>query len=257
MTSIENMVWEAFGADLSTEIASALRDETGHQWTKEDPDAGAATDPKTLGLRLTFDGALRGICEIEATGQDALDGAGDDEQQARLLKVLSKATGRLSSVQSKYGVFQVASTPRKPGLEVVKTLAFELTSVEEPRVGFLLRADNALLQSLLLRRAANENPQYAAVQSLFEMLPDPANLEVVMDVELDVTLRFGQRHLTLREVLDLTSGSVVELDRQVDEPVELVLDGKVIARGEAVVVDGNYGLRVTEVPHALGRQLPA
>jgi flagellar motor switch protein FliN/FliY len=89
------------------------------------------------------------------------------------------------------------------------------------------------------------------------MLPDPANLDVVMDVELDVTLRFGQRQLTLREVLDLTSGSVVELDRQVDEPVELLLDGKVIARGEAVVIDGNYGLRVTEVPHALANRMRA
>ena len=73
------------------------------------------------------------------------------------------------------------------------------------------------------------------------------NLEMVMDVELNVILRFGQRQLTLREVLELTSGSVVELDRQVDEPVELLLDGMVIAKGEAVVVDGNYGLRVTEV----------
>jgi len=73
----------------------------------------------------------------------------------------------------------------------------------------------------------------------------------VMDVELNVTLRFGQRQLTLREVLELTSGSVVELDRQVDEPVELLLDGVVIARGEAVVIDGNYGLRVTEVSQPL------
>jgi flagellar motor switch protein FliN/FliY len=73
------------------------------------------------------------------------------------------------------------------------------------------------------------------------------NLDLVMDVELNVTLRFGQRRLTLREVLELTSGSVVELDRQVEEPVELLLEGKVIARGEAVVIDGNYGLRVTEV----------
>jgi flagellar motor switch protein FliN/FliY len=73
------------------------------------------------------------------------------------------------------------------------------------------------------------------------------NLNLVMDVELNVTLRFGQRQLTLREVLELTSGSVVELDRQVEEPVELLLDGKVIAWGEAVVIDGNYGLRVTEV----------
>ena len=75
------------------------------------------------------------------------------------------------------------------------------------------------------------------------------NLDLVLDVELNVTLRFGQRLLTLREILDLTSGSVVELDRQVEEPVELLLEGKVIARGEAVVIDGNYGLRVTEVPH--------
>lgn len=80
---------------------------------------------------------------------------------------------------------------------------------------------------------------------------DSVNLGLLLDVELNVTLRFGQRQLTLREVLELTSGSVVELDRQVEEPVELLLDGKVIARGEAVVVDGNYGLRVIEVMQPL------
>ena len=60
-------------------------------------------------------------------------------------------------------------------------------------------------------------------------------------------LRFGQRSLTLREVLDLKCGSVIELDRRVDEPVELLLDGRVIARGNAAIVDGNYGLQITEV----------
>jgi flagellar motor switch protein FliN/FliY len=77
-----------------------------------------------------------------------------------------------------------------------------------------------------------------------------------MNVELNVTLRFGQRHLTLREVLDLTSGSVVELDRQVDEPVELLLNGEVIAKGEAVVIDGNYGLRVSEVLKPVSSLIP-
>ena len=81
------------------------------------------------------------------------------------------------------------------------------------------------------------------------------NLGLVLNVELNVTLRFGQRLLTLREVLDLTTGSVVELDRQVDEPIELLLDGKVVARGEAVVVDGNYGLRVTEVPEPISARM--
>src|ERR1700712_4488195 len=83
---------------------------------------------------------------------------------------------------------------------------------------------------------------------------EQVNLNLVLDVELNVTLRFGQRLLTLREVLDLTSGSVVELDRQVEEPVELLLEGKVIARGEAVVIDGNYGLRVTDVPQPISRE---
>ena len=77
------------------------------------------------------------------------------------------------------------------------------------------------------------------------------NLDLVLDVELNVTLRFGERKLPLREVLELGSGAVVELDRQVDEPVELILDGRVVARGEAVIIDGNYGLRVTQVVQAV------
>jgi len=76
-----------------------------------------------------------------------------------------------------------------------------------------------------------------------------ANLTMVLDVELNVLLRFGERQLSLREILELTCGSVIELDRRVDEPVELLLDGQVIARGEAAIVDGNYGLRVTEIIH--------
>jgi flagellar motor switch protein FliN/FliY len=76
-----------------------------------------------------------------------------------------------------------------------------------------------------------------------------------MDVELNVSLRFGQRQMPLRDVLDLASGSVIELDRMVDEPIDLFLDGKLIARGEAVIVDGNYGLRVTEIPRPVASHI--
>jgi len=79
------------------------------------------------------------------------------------------------------------------------------------------------------------------------------NLDLLMDVELEVMLRFGERSMLLREILELGAGAVVELNRQVEEPAELLLDGRVIARGEVVVVDGNYGLRVLEVvPAHLG-----
>jgi len=74
-----------------------------------------------------------------------------------------------------------------------------------------------------------------------------ANLDLLRDVELEVTLRFGERIMLLRDIMELGEGSVVELDRQVEEPVDLLLDGKLIARGEVVVVDGSYGLRIQEV----------
>ena len=83
----------------------------------------------------------------------------------------------------------------------------------------------------------------------------PSNLNLVMDVELNVSLRFGQRQMQLRDVLELASGSVIELDRMVDDPVDLFLDGKLIARGEAVIVDGNYGLRVTEIPQPVASRI--
>jgi flagellar motor switch protein FliN len=73
------------------------------------------------------------------------------------------------------------------------------------------------------------------------------NLGLLLDVELDVMLRFGERNMPLREILELDTGAVVELNRQVDDPVDLLLDGRVIARGEVVVVNGNYGLRVHEL----------
>ncbi len=67
------------------------------------------------------------------------------------------------------------------------------------------------------------------------------------NVEIDVTLQFGERQLPLREIGELRSGSVIELDKYIQDPAELLLGDRVVARGEVVIVDGNYGLRVTEV----------
>ena len=101
--------------------------------------------------------------------------------------------------------------------------------------------------------ASPPDPDTAAVSESAGAVPPAGlsmlegNLDLLLDVELEVMLRFGERSMLLREILDLGAGSVVELDRNIDEPVDLLLDGRVIARGEVVVVDGNYGLRVLEV----------
>ncbi len=73
------------------------------------------------------------------------------------------------------------------------------------------------------------------------------NLERLLDVEMDVTVRFGLTEMPLREVVRFGIGSMIELNRAVDEPVELLVNNFPFARGEVVVVDGYYGVRVTEV----------
>ena len=81
---------------------------------------------------------------------------------------------------------------------------------------------------------------------------DP-KLELLMDVELDVTLSFGEHQMVLRDILDLSAGSVVELDQYVHDPVELLVGKKMVARGEVVVVDGSYALRVMEIVSPMAR----
>jgi flagellar motor switch protein FliN/FliY len=72
-------------------------------------------------------------------------------------------------------------------------------------------------------------------------------IRLLMDVELEVSLRFGCKELPLGEILDLGPGDVVQLDRNISDPVDLIVGDKIVACGEVVLVNGNFGLRVTEV----------
>ena len=70
---------------------------------------------------------------------------------------------------------------------------------------------------------------------------------LLYDIELDATLQFGSKEMLLRDVLDLGPGDVVELDRHIAEPVDLVVGDRIVARGEVVVANGNFALRILEV----------
>jgi flagellar motor switch protein FliN len=72
-------------------------------------------------------------------------------------------------------------------------------------------------------------------------------VDLLLDVEMEASLRFGTRELPLGEILNLGPGDVVELDRQVADPVDLIVGDRIVARGEVVLVNGNFGLKVTEV----------
>jgi flagellar motor switch protein FliN/FliY len=100
----------------------------------------------------------------------------------------------------------------------------------------------------------------AAVQPVaFGQLPagvkggENKNLDLLLDVEIPIAVEVGRTQLTLEEVLKLVPGSVIALDKKAEEPVDLRVNGKLVARGEVVLVDDSYGLRITQIVDAAGR----
>ncbi len=96
-------------------------------------------------------------------------------------------------------------------------------------------------------------PPVPAGQALDESVQIPLSvrnsrtIDLLLDVELPVSISFGKTQLPLRDVLRLTTGSIVELNRSVNEPVEILVNHCLLARGEVVVVDGNYGVRIQQI----------
>jgi flagellar motor switch protein FliN len=77
--------------------------------------------------------------------------------------------------------------------------------------------------------------------------PPGVSLEAIGEIELDVSLELGRAEVTIEELLRLREGSVVSLDKTAGEPIDILANGRLIARGEVIVVDGKFGVRVCEV----------
>jgi len=75
----------------------------------------------------------------------------------------------------------------------------------------------------------------------------PANLKLLMDVPMNVSVEIGRKKITLKNILELGTGSIVELDKMANEPVEILVNGKLIAKGGVVVIDDNFGVRITDI----------
>jgi flagellar motor switch protein FliN/FliY len=86
-------------------------------------------------------------------------------------------------------------------------------------------------------------PQFSQAQTQ----PLPNNMELIKDVPLEVTVRLGKTVMKIRDILDLGDGSIIELDKLAGEPVDLLVNGKLVAKGEVVVIDENFGFRVKDI----------
>jgi len=253
----------AFASAFAASLAESLTQTIGFplQLRVLDSTDLASRQGRPVHFRLVAGGGLCGQCFVEffephvaELGSKILglpEAAFSNEHADALAKAMSTAmTGVAASLSVEYGDLNFK-------VERVEDLAFggmfvvplSASTEESPDRPVLIYFDGEILAALSSRQTRMD----AAAGGSSTI--DTPNLKLVMDVELTMSLRFGQRQLPLRDVLELANGSVIELDRRVDDPVELLLDGKVIARGEAVIVDGNYGLRVTELPQPIASQL--
>ncbi len=90
--------------------------------------------------------------------------------------------------------------------------------------------------------------QFASFEDLDQVQgPQNQNLNILLDVKLQLTVELGKTELPIKKVLELTKGSIVTLNKAAGEPVELYANGKLIAYGEVVVIEDNFGLRITHI----------
>ena len=90
--------------------------------------------------------------------------------------------------------------------------------------------------------------QFASFEDLDQVQgPQNQNLNILLDVKLQLTVELGRTELPIKKVLELTKGSIVTLNKAAGEPVELFANGKLIAYGEVVVIEDNFGLRITSI----------
>jgi flagellar motor switch protein FliN len=79
------------------------------------------------------------------------------------------------------------------------------------------------------------------------LIPDDSNLNLLLDIPLRVTVELGRTQKVIKDILDLSQGSIIELDKLAGEPVDILVNNKLIAKGEVVVIDENFGVRVTDI----------
>jgi flagellar motor switch protein FliN len=240
---------QAFGTSWSVEVdASDI--------------VNAATTP-VLSFQLSISGGLLGNLSVQLSTPDALllaqtflaesiDPNAELKQDHKdaLEELLRQVAGpTATALKSSFGEtkLDVASVepPTWEGLNVAL-----LASANSPaKVTLQLRLSPELLASVSATKPAAAESQTPTLpsQGMVPVISNEPNFDLLLGVDLNLTLRFGQRVLPLREILDLNAGSVIELDREVQEPADLLLGDRIIARGEVVIVDGNYGLRITEV----------
>jgi len=86
-----------------------------------------------------------------------------------------------------------------------------------------------------------------------QILQSSSSLDLILDVPLEITVELGRTSKTIKEILEISEGTIIELDKMSGEPMDILVNGKLVAKGEVVVIDENFGVRITEIINSIDR----
>ncbi|GAA4377097.1 flagellar motor switch protein FliN [Nocardioides caricicola] len=220
-----------------------------------------AAEPLTAGTPLPggegvaepFAGAVIADLEGDATGRVAVL-VGDDLVAALAssplggLDLAAALQPAIDSFAQALGARAGAARQIEPGL-VVGDVGFPFVTI--PLNGAETAAAILVPEAVLLDAAFTvpSSPAAAPAAPAAEAPrpTQPRGIEMLHGVDMEVTVEIGRARMTVRELLDIAPGTVLELDRAAGSPADLLVNGRLIARGEVVVIDEDYGLRITEI----------
>ncbi|WP_120873470.1 flagellar motor switch protein FliY [Helicobacter pylori] len=144
--------------------------------------------------------------------------------------------------------------PKKEDYAKAMVFSFKMEAIKESQI-ILLTTAAFERQFEKTHKEEKEETIKSATEAAEEVKTHDASLEnieirnisMLLDVKLNVKVRIGQKKMILKDVVSMDIGSVVELDQLVNDPLEILVDDKVIAKGEVVIVDGNFGIQITDI----------
>ncbi len=229
--------------EISSGLASAVEGLTGDRPAVATRDLASEPAGPAFRWRQTFSGLPGAVwvqvaeTDVSVIGAAILRAAEIEETDPAKLKseFLEIVRQALSSAARALSARLERETVCESGSESAETAQGSWSAVELKAAGLSATVSIAIEPAL---STALEPPEPA---------PKSKNYDLLLDVELPVSVSFGRAQVALKDVLKLTTGSVVELNRDIGDPVEVIVNNCVIARGEVVVVEGNFGVRIQQV----------
>lgn len=202
-------------------------------------------------VRLTFEGALTGTLSIGMAADDASTfarltmGLDDVPPEAAIADTLLEVYGQGIAALGESDDFKglrLSASAHVAEVPSVTANTYQVTAGERFSGAFTLWDETVIAVRRDPTRASSSAGYAHALNSSL-----PPNLDVILDIDLPLSVRFGQTEMSLLELTRLGPGSVIDLGRPPDDPVDVLVHGRLVARGEVVVVSGNYGVRITDV----------